>query len=231
MQAIRSANYGGGGTSGGGGEAELRLLTLKKRLDEAVAENAMWKRQFATRLEEKLAERLSALGQPSSVAVGSSAPKPRPAAAPAPASSVTAAASATAASAAGKDGAAGPTLAAVRWTQRHSWRRRRRRRLPRRRRRRRWWRRPRRQRRPRWWRSPGSGRRGSGVGKAEKAAKEKAEVAARTRRPGWRAPEDAAEKVAAATKRAEKAEKGRPHPSRRRIGREGLAGERGGEQA
>lgn len=211
QQAIRSANYGGGGTSGGGGEAELRLLTLKKRLDEAVAENAMWKRQFATRLEEKLAERLSALGQPSSVAVGSSAPKPRPAAAPAPASSVTAAASATAASAAGKDGAAkadaakggavdAKALAAAKKeteaaeaaakaaevaaaTARAEM--------------------AKAVEELRIWKE-----KAQASAKVEKAAKEKAEVAARDAAARVEsASKDAAEKVAAATKRAEKAEK------------------------
>ena len=81
------------------GSRELRLLSLQRRLDESLAENAMWKRQFAKRLEERLAQYgaggaaaqvpTAALAQaaPSAKAPNTAPPpvKPPPAAAPGPA--------------------------------------------------------------------------------------------------------------------------------------------------
>jgi len=81
------------------GSRELRLLSLQRRLDESLAENAMWKRQFAKRLEEMLAQYgaggaaaqvpTAALAQaaPSAKAPNTAPPpvKPPPAAAPGPA--------------------------------------------------------------------------------------------------------------------------------------------------
>ena len=82
------------------GSRELRLLSLQRRLDESLAENAMWKRQFAKRLDERLAEMTGAAGgapasntapAPAPTAPTANAPntappiKPPPAAAPGPA--------------------------------------------------------------------------------------------------------------------------------------------------
>ena len=79
------------------GSRELRLLSLQRRLDESLAENAMWKRQFAKRLEERLAAAGGAAAQVPTAALAQAAPtakspntapppvKPPPAAAPGPA--------------------------------------------------------------------------------------------------------------------------------------------------
>ena len=81
------------------GSRELRLLSLQRRLDESLAENAMWKRQFAKRLEERLAQYGAggAAAQVPTAALAQAAPtakapntapppvKPPPAAAPGPA--------------------------------------------------------------------------------------------------------------------------------------------------
>ena len=56
---------------------DVRMLSLQRKLDDAVAENALWKRQFALRLEQRLHE----LGHRD----GAAEPKPAPPPPPAPA--------------------------------------------------------------------------------------------------------------------------------------------------
>lgn len=71
----------------GGVSDHQRMLSLRRRLDEAVAENALWKRQFAIRLDQKLAEMRDELGRAEAgaeAAKGGAAARPASAPPPAP---------------------------------------------------------------------------------------------------------------------------------------------------